>query len=89
MEQQHNFPNGFTSWHETHFEIVSALCMLPDDDTTPFAFRLRMGGAGELYETAQEWTDEFEYLNQGRAWDGDFFDEVTAFINIKLNGDEM
>lgn len=33
-----------------------------------------------MYELAEELTDKFETLNQNREWDGEFFDEIEAFL---------
>ena len=41
-------------------------------------------GHGGLYELAEELTDEFELLNKGRVWDGEFFDEIEEFLSEKL-----
>jgi hypothetical protein len=43
-----------------------------------------MGGTGAVYELAEEWTDEFEELNQDRDdWDGEWFDKIESFCNSK------
>ena len=81
-----NFPNGFTSWQETHFEIVSAINTeySKDEPSGLVAERHSEQGHGGLYELAEELTDEFELLNKGRVWDGEFFDEIEEFLSEKL-----
>jgi mevalonate pyrophosphate decarboxylase len=80
------FPNGFTSWQETHFEIVSYISRQDEDGVV--GFTALMGGTGALYELAEDWTDEFERLNQDKGWDGEFFDEIELFCNQKNKPNE-
>ena len=84
-----NFPNGFTSWQETHYEVVEKISMISQMDEALIpplvSFVYTMGGRGGLYELAEELTDEFEELNKNREWDGEFFDEIETFLNDKLN----
>lgn len=80
------FPNGFESWQETHYEVVS---FIADELTRPQVRgivyeTLREKGHGGLYELAEDLTDEYEQLNKGREWDGEFFEELESFLNQKL-----
>lgn len=81
------FPNGFASWQETHYEVVAAI--LFDDRHNPehsaVSVIMERAGTGGLYELAEKLTDEFEKINEGKEWDGDFFDEIDAFMEEKLN----
>ncbi len=80
------FKNGKHSWQETHFEVVSAITHISSMDE-PYGIvlnRLNEFGTGGLYLLAEELTDEFEALNEGRVWDGDFFDEIDEFLKNKL-----
>lgn len=45
-------------------------------------------GTGGIYELGEQWTDEFEELNKGREWDGEFFDELEAFLFRKNKNDD-
>jgi hypothetical protein len=81
------FPNGFSAWQETHFEVVSKLSwQLQQDefDSKLVADRYVASGIGGMYELAEELTDEFENLFQGREWDGDFFEALDDFLTAKL-----
>lgn len=81
------FPNGFESWHETHYEIVVAITMelAHDDDRENLIKKtIREKGHGGLYELASDLTDEFETKNKNREWDGEFFEEMEAFLNEKF-----
>jgi hypothetical protein len=40
-------------------------------------------GTGGLYELAESLTDDFEKLNAGRLWDGEFFEEIWDFLESK------
>jgi hypothetical protein len=81
------FPNGFTSWMETFYEMTSSITMeLAKEPHIGLlvAKRYEEQGHGGMYELAQELTDEFERLYAGRQWDGDFFDAIQDFIETKL-----
>jgi hypothetical protein len=80
-----HFPNGFTSWMETHHEIVALITteLLKQEPTGVVMVRSEAQGYGGVYEYAEELTDEFEKLNAGRDWDGEFYDEVELFFEQK------
>jgi hypothetical protein len=82
---QKQFPNGFASWQETHFEVVSEITRIALSDVSEGeVFTTRESyGTGGLYELAESLTDEFETLNAGRLWDGEFFDEIWDFLESK------
>ena len=80
------FPNGFKSWQETHFEVVSIISCIWRLDK-PYGVVLQRHeeqGTGGLYELAEELTDKFETLNKDREWDGEFFEEIEEFLTKKL-----
>jgi len=78
------FPNGFTSWQETHFEIARFISSYDEDGGGLIGLTAVMQGIGGMYELAEDWTDEFEELNKNRDdWDGEFFDEIESFCNQK------
>lgn len=85
------FPNGFTSWMETHHEVVTAIAEALtaeelDEEIQNRATRINEEqGTGGIYELGEELTDKFENLHKGREWDGDFFDEITEFLRTELN----
>lgn len=62
------FPNGFSSWQETHFEVVSIIAVRLFKNVIPasLAERYEAQGIGGMYELAEELTDKFEKLNKGR-----------------------
>lgn len=78
------FPNGFTSWHETHFEVVEHIsaCLRADKGNTIAEKTQAEGGHGALYELAEKLTNEFENKYKGTAWgqDIEFFDTIEAFL---------
>lgn len=84
-----HFPNGFENWQETHFEVVQAIALEAAKDQPQGIVKLRQEnqGHGGLYELAEELTDEFEKLNEGKNWDGEFFDEIEEFLEKKLHCD--
>jgi hypothetical protein len=85
------FPNGFASWQETHYEVVAAITteLMADYEYNEFRddlirITLREKGHGGLYELANDLTDEFELLNKDREWDGEFFEEIERFLDEKF-----
>lgn len=80
------FPNGFSSWQETHFEVVSKIqeLLFPPITSKVINEILENNGTGGIYELAEELTDKFEQENKGREWDGEFYEEVDKFLNKNL-----
>lgn len=73
------FPNGFTSWQETHYEVCSHVGYKTVEYRQMFD-----NNSADLRDACKEWTDEFELLHQGREWDGEWMDEVSDFVESKL-----
>lgn len=89
MKTDKEFPNGFTSWVETHHEIVTYITRkLQESAGGEILNVMNTRGTGGIYELAEDWTDEFEEVNEGVNWDGEFFDEIDYFCYTKNNGDE-
>lgn len=84
------FENNFSStckWQETHFEVVSYIEQLRSQaiiESNLINEIQETKGTGGFYELAEELTDEFEKVNEGREWDGEFFDEIEDFLGKKL-----
>jgi hypothetical protein len=82
-----DFPNGTQSYLETFYEIVSRLERERRRKiiTCPVVnhIQLRHGTTG-FYSIAQSLTDEFERMNKGRHWDGEFFEEIESYLDKKL-----
>jgi len=82
------FPNGFTSWQETHFEIVQAITIEWKKDAPQGKVKDRQEaqGHGGLYELAEELTDLFEWRYKDTEWgiELEFFDEIESFIKLYL-----
>lgn len=73
-----DYPNGDTCYLETFYEVVSALTLYEKEGKD---IKARMEqGTGGMYELAEDLADEFEQLNKDREWDGEFFDEIEAFM---------
>lgn len=87
MSQDKIFPNGFRSWMETHHEVVEAITLrlaMATLTTQKLVDIQRQYGHTGFYDLAEEITDEFEAMNQGRLWDGEFADEILSFTQTKL-----
>lgn len=83
---EQKFPNGFESWMETHHDVVDYISRktnAEDEENTEIVATQDTHGTGGIYLLAEEWTDEFETVNNGREWDGEYFDEIEEFLNKK------
>jgi hypothetical protein len=78
-------PNGFSSWQETHFEVVTYLTQRLDYSGSISNLAREEGGLGRLYELAEDITDEFELKYEGKEWDGDYLDTIDEFLKTKDN----
>ena len=85
MKTSKDFPNGFTNWQETHFEIVNAITIkLMNEVGLPVEIREKEG-LGGLYQLAEKLTDEFELLNKNNTFEnGEYLDSIDNFLEIKL-----
>jgi hypothetical protein len=85
MAKRKYFPNGFTSWMETHHEIVVFIAgkLSADEDDGMIWKTMEDRGSGGIYELAEDWTDEFEKKQQGKVWENDYFDTLEEFLRIK------
>lgn len=83
-----NFPNGFTSWYETYFEMVEHIVTTLHYSGTVSQKREEEQGIGGLYELAKEMTDKFEEQYKGTEWgkddDTQFFDHIETFLKKEL-----
>jgi hypothetical protein len=77
--------NGITSWQETHFEMVQAIVLTLETSDSVASRVQDAEGHGGLYELAEEWTNEFEDRHKGRAWDGEYYDEIDKFLDEKFS----
>lgn len=86
--EQKEFVNGFYSWMETHHEVCEFIGYRLKESELLYTENVIIEtsssqGSGGLYTLAEQWTDEFEKLNEGRVWDGEFFNEIGNFLNEK------
>ena len=89
MKTEKIFPNGFDDWQETHFEIVHAITQADMNGDSNTVNRLQEEqGHGGLYELAQELTDKFELMHEGKEWgidnDTQYFDAMEEFLTKEL-----
>lgn len=80
-----DFPNGFDSWIETYFEVVSGITQDILSEDSKCNSIVQKNGFTILYELAKELTNEFEVLHKDRFWDGEFLDYIYEFLKTKLN----
>lgn len=88
-EQEDKFPNGLTSWIETHHEIVSAIALTPEDAHNKVSDVEATMGTGGLYELAEKLTDKFEQEHKGKEWgiddDTQYFDAIAEFLETEFD----
>ena len=81
------FINGFTSWQETHFEVVNFISLecQKSEMTGNILATQEYQGTGGLYELAENWTDEFESKYAGITWgeEMEYFETIEAFLLLK------
>ena len=84
------FPRGFNSWMETHYDIVYAMTiMINDEDIDDCCIlykRYEEEGQDGLYMLSQEITDEFEKEYKGAIWGADFnyYETLENYLNTRL-----
>jgi mRNA deadenylase 3'-5' endonuclease subunit Ccr4 len=82
---KNRFPNGFESWHETHFLVSQFIIGHNEDETGIISDIKKRHGSTALFELAKEWTDEIELKNYANEWKGEFLSHVNEFLISKLN----
>jgi hypothetical protein len=82
-----SFINGFSSWVETHHEIVTFISLALRSRRKSYVKELHdMCGTKELYLLAQEWTEIWEYAHVGVDWqesERDYWIEIEEWFNQK------
>lgn len=87
------FPNGFSCWMETHYEIVAAISSEWNKEDPKHIARLveetqDAGGHGFLYCLAEAMTDEFENRFEGVSWGDkgqpDYFPTIEKYCDDTL-----
>jgi hypothetical protein len=83
-----HFPNGFTSWMETHYEVVQAITIEWTKDEPKGVVKecQETLGHGGLYELAEELTDEFELKYNTEYWSEGlgYFETLENFLSERL-----
>ena len=70
-----SFPNGLKSWQETHYEVCTILGFNDED---------HYENSADQRDACSNWTDEFEQINKGRLWDGEWMEEIEQFVENKI-----
>lgn len=78
------FPNGFESWQNTHFEVVEVLVYMRglDDSKKPkgFSDALDQSASSELYSLALNLANKYEEQTKGKERKRSLFDEIEDFV---------
>jgi hypothetical protein len=88
-EINNKFPNGITSYLETHYEVVdfiTTMILKNKIENTVIDEVQGHQGIGGLYELAEDLTDKFEKKYKGKVWgeELDFFDVIDEFLKEEL-----
>jgi hypothetical protein len=87
MKTNKEFPNGFELWIETYHEISKyiALQLIKEDEDSDGEVLAKYDeqGTGGMYDLAEEWTDEFESINEGVLWESNYFEAIDKFLHDK------
>ncbi len=83
MDNTPEFPNGFTSWYETFYEIVDMILSSDEYECNKVYEIEREQGRGGLWEFAYKLTQEFEEKYKNHQWDGEYFECLEQFFNEK------
>lgn len=86
-EPKREFPNGFTSWSETHYEVVAEITRRMDNLGGSPALNaiFNAHGTNGLYGASVRLTDKFEEQNEGETWEArDWREELEAYLNQNL-----
>jgi hypothetical protein len=75
------FPNGFESWMETHYEIAAGIEKRKELPGTESHKTVNSHGICGAYRLSESLTDQFEQDNKGREWIGEFFVAIEEFLN--------
>ena len=73
MTEEIKYPNGLRNYLET---LVMMSTELGDRDLPMHLIN--------YIDPAIEWAEEFEQIQNGRVWDGDWFDAILDFIDKKM-----
>lgn len=88
---EHVFPNGFTSWMETFFEVVNIMTGMIQKEPMPVGISDLYESQGHcvLYGIAEKLTDNFEVQTQGNNWEeDDWYEEIEKYVVAELNKEE-
>jgi|NOAtaT_6_FD_contig_31_6140734_length_1084_multi_3_in_0_out_0_2 hypothetical protein len=86
MANTNQFPNGFQSWTEAHYEVTAAITRAVESGNygKAIAETIETEGFVGLRDLAVDLANEFERENEGREWDGNFLESIWDFMGEKL-----
>ena len=79
------YANGKRIWTETFWFITKMLQSDPEVSSKYFGSKYyEQTGSIREVDFIEGVTDEFEKMNKGRQWDGEWSDEAEAFLKKKV-----
>lgn len=88
---EEEFPNGFDSWQEAHYDISSAIgeALMSEHSNEAIKVEEKVGSVG-IYDFARELTKKFETDNKGIIWgdEKEYYDTMEDFITKEIFSDK-
>lgn len=88
---EEEFPNGFDSWQEAHYDISSAIgeALMSEHSNEAIKVEEKVGSGG-IYDFARELTKKFETDNKDVVWgdEKEYFDTMEDFITKEIFSDK-
>jgi hypothetical protein len=85
---EETLPNGFNSYSDTLCWISYHLALIMNGveyDVPPaLSIKYEMFGMMWISDAATAWALEFERMNAGRDWDGEWYEELESFVTSKI-----
>ena len=85
-----DFPNGFDSWHKTHFEVVEVLVYIrgleESEQPKNFSEVVDQTATEEMYSLAVTLTNKYEEQSKGKTRTRSLFDEIEEFVWTEVKG---
>ena len=83
------FPNGIFNWKDTFFEVSGMIAFMryKQNGTDKRWDKLndQLQGSPGFRDLAVSLTNQFEEMNTGREWDGEFYEEIEDFVEDSIN----
>ena len=88
LKEDHS--NKLTDFLETYHEITRCIWEAIDSDTSNEIQTIyELEGTGAMYDLAKAFTSEFQKLHENTEWDGQYYDTIETFMNLKKQNSSL